>query len=240
MVQPLEHDVDSEGTTRRSNGTEERVPTEFFNVRFWIVLYIVAAVVYVGSHAQPFLEPEKVPLELWVVSGIFAVEIVLWIIALQLWAKAKLAGFWLVAVFAHMGFLGRSFMLITGIMAGDARAIGINAIWVIAIFFCLLINIWSSALRSFFKRLNGVCPACRKAPLGELRKNKTWTCMACGEQLLWLVPDSHAEPSLRSGRPRKLKVSCPKCGRRLKGATSAMIGDIGVCQRCRAEFEITD
>jgi ribosomal protein L37AE/L43A len=186
MAQSLEHGVNSKGETRRSNEMEERVPTKFFKVRFWIVLYIVVAVVYVGSHSQALLEPAQVPPELWVIYGVFAVEIILWIIALQLWAKAKLAGFWLVAVLAHMGFLSRSLMLFTGIMAGDTQAIAINAIWVIAIFFCLLVNIWSSALLGFFKRLKGVCPACRKAPLGEPRKKKSWTCKACGVRVLWL------------------------------------------------------
>jgi hypothetical protein len=36
----------------------------------------------------------------------------------------------------------------------------------------------------------------------------------------------------------KLKVNCPKCSRRLKGATQEMIGDIGVCPKCKAEFVI--
>lgn len=36
----------------------------------------------------------------------------------------------------------------------------------------------------------------------------------------------------------KLKVQCPGCGRSLKGATEAMIGDAAVCPKCKAEFEI--
>lgn len=36
----------------------------------------------------------------------------------------------------------------------------------------------------------------------------------------------------------KLKVNCPKCGRWLSGVTKEMIGDIGVCTKCKAEFVI--
>lgn len=41
-----------------------------------------------------------------------------------------------------------------------------------------------------------------------------------------------------SKRNSKLKVKCPGCSRSLKGATEAMIGDIAVCPKCKAEFEI--
>ena len=41
-------------------------------------------------------------------------------------------------------------------------------------------------------------------------------------------------------RIHSLIVKCPKCGKRLRGATSDMVGDTGVCPRCDAEFEITD
>lgn len=37
---------------------------------------------------------------------------------------------------------------------------------------------------------------------------------------------------------KKLKVNCPKCGYSLKGATQVMIGDVGICAKCRAEFVI--
>lgn len=36
----------------------------------------------------------------------------------------------------------------------------------------------------------------------------------------------------------KLSVNCPQCGRALKGAKRDMIGDIGVCPKCKAEFTI--
>lgn len=39
-------------------------------------------------------------------------------------------------------------------------------------------------------------------------------------------------------KPKYLKISCPQCGRLLKGATQAMIGDIGVCPKCKTEFVI--
>lgn len=36
----------------------------------------------------------------------------------------------------------------------------------------------------------------------------------------------------------KIKVNCPQCGRQLYGATQDMIGDIGVCPKCKSEFTI--
>ena len=50
---------------------------------------------------------------------------------------------------------------------------------------------------------------------------------------------------LRKVRPEKkrearikLRLECPQCGRSLKGVTEEMIGDIGVCAKCKAEFVI--
>ena len=39
---------------------------------------------------------------------------------------------------------------------------------------------------------------------------------------------------------RKLGLRCPNCNKKLKGATSEMVGDIGVCPRCGTEFEIKE
>ncbi len=36
----------------------------------------------------------------------------------------------------------------------------------------------------------------------------------------------------------KIKINCPQCGRSLKVATQDMIGDIGVCPKCKSEFTI--
>lgn len=36
----------------------------------------------------------------------------------------------------------------------------------------------------------------------------------------------------------KLEIFCPQCGRQLYGASQDMIGDTGVCTRCKAEFVI--
>jgi hypothetical protein len=35
-----------------------------------------------------------------------------------------------------------------------------------------------------------------------------------------------------------LVIHCPQCGRSLKGATKEMIGDTGICPKCKAEFTI--
>ncbi len=38
----------------------------------------------------------------------------------------------------------------------------------------------------------------------------------------------------------RVKATCPRCHRRLRGATTDMIGDVGVCPKCKYEFEIRD
>lgn len=47
--------------------------------------------------------------------------------------------------------------------------------------------------------------------------------------------DDEQDHELKSN---KLKVVCPECGRLLKGATQEMIGDTGICPKCKAEFVI--
>jgi len=56
---------------------------------------------------------------------------------------------------------------------------------------------------------------------------KSHTCKACKRRFNW--PPVFA---------KKLKLTCPKCGAPLRGATSQMIGDIAVCAKCQHEFEI--
>jgi len=47
---------------------------------------------------------------------------------------------------------------------------------------------------------------------------------------------------LRGAKPKtptsSLKSNCPQCGRSLRGATQEMVGDTGVCPKCKAEFVI--
>src|SRR3990170_6170533 len=51
--------------------------------------------------------------------------------------------------------------------------------------------------------------------------------------------DSTTTSDLRRAAPaRKVKLKYPHCGHNLKGATTAMIGDLAVCPHCKAEFEI--
>lgn len=56
--------------------------------------------------------------------------------------------------------------------------------------------------------------------------------------VLWVV----VAPLLRMANTlkgiHKLRLDCPQCGHLLKGATTEMIGDIGVCPKCKAEFVI--
>jgi predicted Zn-ribbon and HTH transcriptional regulator len=39
-------------------------------------------------------------------------------------------------------------------------------------------------------------------------------------------------------KSKKVSINCPKCGRSLEGATQEMIGDTGICPKCKAEFII--
>jgi len=90
------------------------------------------------------------------------------------------------------------------------------------------------------------CPACgekNRAPSTELEAEADdppapdsaalfpWEGDATGRN----GPDHEGKAPVR---PRRLKLVCPNCGRPLKGATTDMIGDLGVCPRCHAEFEI--
>ena len=42
----------------------------------------------------------------------------------------------------------------------------------------------------------------------------------------------------RTTNNSQMTIHCPQCGRLLKGATQEMIGDVGVCPKCKAEFTI--
>lgn len=53
------------------------------------------------------------------------------------------------------------------------------------------------------------------------------------------LPQTTSLPSeQREDKNKKLIIHCPQCYRLLKGATKDMIGDTGVCQKCKAEFTI--
>jgi len=41
-------------------------------------------------------------------------------------------------------------------------------------------------------------------------------------------------------RNSKIKVKCPGCGRALRGVTNEMLGDVGVCPKCKTEFIISE
>ena len=53
-------------------------------------------------------------------------------------------------------------------------------------------------------------------------------------------PLDSSNTTLRGTKKKKskLEINCPQCGRFLFGATQDMIGDTGVCPKCKAEFEI--
>ena len=49
---------------------------------------------------------------------------------------------------------------------------------------------------------------------------------------------AQTKKTTKSDNNLRLVIHCPQCGRSLKGATKDMIGDIGVCTKCKAEFTI--
>lgn len=75
----------------------------------------------------------------------------------------------------------------------------------------------------------------------------TWLTFTMGNLLLQSEEENTEEDAERfrqlcviyddlQKRITKLKIKCPGCGRSLKGVTRAMIGDVGVCPKCKAEF----
>lgn len=83
-----------------------------------------------------------------------------------------------------------------------------------------------------------------KIPIAELQteQDKDMKCQppAAEEQATDDLSQQGEETKYYGGtrQLRQLKITCPKCGRHLKGATTDMIGDIGVCPKCKAEFVI--
>jgi len=82
-----------------------------------------------------------------------------------------------------------------------------------------------------------------------------YVCLAFGVLGIGLVSCSIGLASLVSGRDlymemsnirlrdtsrENLHIDCPQCGRLLKGATREMIGDTGVCPKCKAEFTLRE
>jgi len=59
--------------------------------------------------------------------------------------------------------------------------------------------------------------------------SRSHKCITCHRRFNW--------PPLSE---KKLKLKCPECGSPLKGATADMIGDVGVCPKCKHEFTIGD
>lgn len=57
---------------------------------------------------------------------------------------------------------------------------------------------------------------------------------------IWLVylSQERVRRAFNDESSDNLRVNCPQCRRLLKGATKNMIGDTGVCPKCKAEFTI--
>ncbi|MHC4571099.1 MAG: hypothetical protein ACYS0C_03340 [Planctomycetota bacterium] len=159
------------------------VPLGFFNMKL-VIMIILALMVWIGidSYGQFFYGEKNIPSEAWILLGILVVEIVLWTIGLQLWARVWLVGYWWVAVLAHLEFI---LSIIAAIGALNTQGRVFNGGKAALIFLFILTNIWSLKVLKFFKKSNGKCPLCLGSSCGEPKKNKKWTCPACKRTLIW-------------------------------------------------------
>lgn len=208
---------------------QEMVPFEFFNMKFWLVLFlIINAFLLLPAIFNTIGKPSI----LSVIMAILIIgEFVFWIVGLRLWFYAKVLGFWLIFALIHLLFVTQVFMLAKSINQrrsidkpppqatfSDARlsesfkqavqvalsmdrerreaakkmeantTIGLRAIALFLILYCFFLNIWSRRLLAFFKKINGVCPLCHRGSLvkkGQIRKNRSWKCNACSQDVLW-------------------------------------------------------
>lgn len=95
--------------------------------------------------------------------------------------------------------------------------------------------------------LTAVCLVCfvfyRFVTSGQKRRASSGkVCQKCGTRLTLFnraldAPDLCGR-CVNASFPHSIKVNCPECGTSLKGATSEMVGETGVCPKCKAEFEI--
>jgi hypothetical protein len=173
---------------------EEDVPVEFFNVKFWLIVYLLLTFVLgLERIVHPMLDKGPVPQAAWVVLGVWVGHEILVFACLQLWTKARLSGFYLVALIAHVAFVGNSAALVYAIAKRNTPLIVVAAVVLGFIFICLLINLWSRELVGFFRRLNGKCPLCRAATLRDPKKNRRWTCPSCRKTVLWRLSGDKVE-----------------------------------------------
>ena len=204
------------------------MPVEYFNIRLWLlcvpVLYLLVMLsslmvttrVVAGQRVQRIEGPPGLILSIFVSSIVF---FLLMLALVAWWNRVTVGAFWFVAIGCHVPFV-------------LSLAAGFLVHWMIfcvafLLFFCFVLNVWSSDLRAFFNEINGRCPCCRKGKLKRPKNNRTWTCPECKRIILWKLEG-------------KLKLKCPECGSILYGATTDMIGDVAVCAKCEAEFEIPD
>jgi hypothetical protein len=116
-------------------------------------------------------------------------------------------------------------MLVTWKFTSESTAAIIS--WSIAILIVVFIEIRS--LRSFEVRqwisLNGRCPHCHSWDFGAISPPVTVTCGNCKAKLEF--------------NSAKFRQQCSQCKTKVK-ATWRMIGDIGICSKCKAEFKIRE
>jgi len=182
----------SDQSTNEQSGAKEEavsfnVPIGFFNMKLIIIIYLAWLVwILINTYGQHFYGEKNIPSNAWILLGICIVEILIWGIGLQLWARVWLVGYWWVTILAHLGFI-LSIIGAIGATNTQERVINIGKVLLIVIF--MLTNVWSRNVLMFFKKSNGKCPFCHSSSCGEPKKNKTWTCPSCSRTLIWSKQD---------------------------------------------------
>lgn len=162
----------------------QQVPPAFFQVRAWLALLVLLWTLWVGvglATASDIFAWE--PLGSCVLAG---VQIALWTLSLAMWCQVRLAGFWVVAAYAHIALLVQAIRCAAGVYHSGASYGASVALWPLLLLFAVATSVWSPGLLDFFVTLNGSCPACKSAPLSEPQLEHSWCCPECKKSLIWV------------------------------------------------------
>jgi hypothetical protein len=210
----------------------EIVPDGYEGVRFWVMLLMVwpsvCCAIGGGILIGGLVQGEKglAPAGVFLLA-VGLIQIVPFAVALHYWSKVRLAGYWMMVVLVCLGLLAAGVGIWLGTRPGWEYTGGPSGCTFVLVLFGLVINVWSKETYRFFRRIDGRCPVCRTGVLRKVKHGLDWACPNCRRTVLWR-------------QARRLTVRCPQCGKRLRGATTGMIGDTAVCPGCRGEFEIVE
>jgi hypothetical protein len=116
----------------------------------------------------------------------FGGQVVLWIVGTWAWLRVKRVGFWFVAVLVHLGLLAQFVWLVGALYTNLPHALGYGGLWSLLLLFVLALQLWPPGVAAFFRKVDGRCPLCRAAAVGEPTRTTAWKCPHCGRQVRWL------------------------------------------------------